>query len=158
MKWQEKRMKVLVMMKADESSEAGQLPDERMIGAMMSFNEELVKAGVMLAGEGLHPSAKGARVRWADGRPTVVDGPFTESKELVAGFWLWQVRDMDEATEWVKRMYSLVLAAGVPAPEHGEDPGVEIRPIFEAEGFGDEITPELRARDEAVRAQVAGKA
>jgi hypothetical protein len=151
-------MKVLVMMKANEQSEAGELPDDRLIGAMMSFNEELVKAGVMLAGEGLRPSSAGARVRWKAGRATVIDGPFTEAKELVAGFWLWQVRDLDEATEWVKRMYSLLHAAGVRAPEKGEDPGVEIRPIFEAEAFGAEIAPELRARDEAIRAEVAGKA
>ncbi|MEA2621213.1 MAG: hypothetical protein QOH61_123 [Chloroflexota bacterium] len=146
-------MKVIVLMKADERSEAGQLPDERLIGAMMGFNEELVQAGVMLAGEGLHPSSRGAKVRWSGGKATVIDGPFTEAKELVAGFWLWQVRDMDEATEWVKRMYALLSAAGVPAPE-GEDPGVEIREIFESQDFGENLTPELRARDERIRAGV----
>jgi hypothetical protein len=150
-------MKVLVMMKADESSEAGKLPDERLIGAMLDFNEELVKAGVMLAGEGLYPSSRGARVRLSGGKTTVVDGPFTEAKELVAGFWLWQVRDMDEATEWVKRMYQLLLQAGVPLPE-GEDPGVEIRPIFESQDFGENLSPELREREEKVRAQGAAHA
>jgi hypothetical protein len=149
-------MKVLVMIKANEQSEAGEMPDERLIGAMMGFNEELVKAGVMLAGEGLHPSSRGARVRWQAGRATVVDGPFTEAKELVAGFWLWQVRDLDEAKQWVLRMYSLLGAAGVPVPADGDDPGVEIRPIFESEDFGAEFTPELRAREEALRAEVAG--
>jgi hypothetical protein len=138
-------MRVVVLVKANEDSEAGILPDEKMLSEMTSFNEELVKAGVMLAGEGLHPSSKGARVRFEDGKPTVIDGPFTESKELVAGFWLWQVRSLDEAIEWLKR-----------APFEGGE--VEIRPVFEVEDFGENLTPELKEKNEQLRKQVSDTA
>jgi hypothetical protein len=138
-------MRVMVLVKANEESEAGVLPDEKILAEMTEFNEELVKAGVMLAGEGLHPSSKGARVRFEGGRKTVIDGPFTETKELVAGFWLWQVRSMDEAVEWLKR-----------APF--EETEVEIRPVFEDEDFGDNLTPELRAKESELRRQAAANA
>jgi hypothetical protein len=137
-------MRVMVIVKADEKSEAGALPDERILTEMGKFNEELAKAGVMLAGEGLHPSSKGVRVRFSGGKRNVIDGPFTEAKELVAGFWLWQVRSMDEAIEWLKR-----------SPFEGTE--VEIRPVFESEDFGTALTPELREQEERVRAQVAAK-
>jgi len=130
----------MVLVKADSQSEAGVLPDRKLLTEMGKFNEELVKAGVMLAGEGLQPSSKGARVRFAGGKRTVIDGPFTETKELVAGFWLWQVKSKEEAIEWLKR-----------APF--EDAEVEIRQVFEAEDFGAEFTPELREQEERVRAQ-----
>ena len=135
-------MRVMVLVPADENSENGVMPDEKMLTEMGNFNEELVKAGVMLAGEGLHPTSKAARVRFEGDKRTVIDGPFTESKELIAGYWLWQVRDMDEAIEWIKR-----------APFDG---GVEIelRPVFEEEDFGDEFTPELREQEARLRAQV----
>jgi hypothetical protein len=136
-------MRFMVIVKANKDSEAGVLPDEKMLTEMGKFNEELVKAGVMLAGEGLHPSSKGKRVRFSGGKKTVIDGPFTETKELVAGFWLWQVPSMDEAVEWVKRS---------PFAE-GEE--IEIRQVFEAADFGAEFTPELRAQEERLRAQVA---
>jgi hypothetical protein len=138
-------MRVMVLVPAGGGSEEGVLPDERILTEMGKFNEELARAGVMLAGEGLHPSSKGKRVRFDGKQRTVIDGPFTESKELVAGYWLWQVRDMDEAVEWIKR-----------APFDG---GVEIelRPVFEADDFGDAYTPEVRAQDERVRAQVAAR-
>jgi len=138
-------MRVMVLVKANEESEAGVMPTEQELTEMGKFNEELARAGVMLAGEGLHPSSKGKRVRFDGKQRTVIDGPFTESKELVAGYWLWQVRDMDEAVEWIKR-----------APFDG---GVEIelRPVFEADDFGDAYTPEVRAQDERVRAQVAAR-
>jgi hypothetical protein len=139
-------MRVMVMVKATEESERGAMPSEQLLTEMTAFNEELVKAGVMLAGEGLHPSAKGARVAFQSGERKVIDGPFAETKELVAGFWLWQVSSLDEALEWVKRM---------PAPHEGEAI-VEIRPVFEAEDFGDEFTPELREREAALRAQTEG--
>jgi hypothetical protein len=138
-------MRVLVLVKANEDSEAGVLPDEKILSEMTKFNEELVKAGVMLAGEGLHPSSKGARVRFEDGKRTVIDGPFTESKELVAGFWLWQVRSLDEAIEWLKR-----------APFEGTE--VEIRPVYEFEDFGENLTPELREKNKQLRKQVADTA
>ncbi len=138
-------MRVLVLVKANEDSEAGVLPDEKILSEMTKFNEELVKAGVMLAGEGLHPSSKGVRVRFEDGKRTVIDGPFTESKELVAGFWLWQVRSLDEAIEWLKR-----------APFEGTE--VEIRPVYEFEDFGENLTPELREKNERLRKQVADTA
>jgi hypothetical protein len=138
-------MRVLVLVKANEDSEAGVLPDQKDLSEMTKFNEELVKAGVMLAAEGLHPSSKGARVRFEDGRRTVIDGPFTESKELVAGFWLWQVRSLDEAIEWLKR-----------APFEGTE--VEIRPVFEFEDFGENLTPELREKNEQLRKRVADTA
>ena len=142
-------MRVMVLIKANEQSEAGELPGQELLEQMTAYNEELVKAGVMLGGEGLHPSSKGARVRFeSDGRTTVVDGPFAETKELLAGYWLWQVRSLDEAIEWVKRM---------PASDDPADAEmVEIRPVFEAEDFGDELTPELREREAAMRAQTEG--
>ena len=137
-------MRVLVMVKATADSEASVMPDEAMMTAMGKFNEELVKAGVLLAGEGLHPSVKGKRVRFSGSRRTVVDGPFTETKELVAGFWLWQVKSMEEAIEWVRRC---------PNPMPG-DSDIEIRPVFEWEDFGAEFTPELREREQRLVAQV----
>lgn len=137
-------MRVMVVVKANEDSEAGVMPSEQMLSEMGKYNEELVKAGVMLAGEGLHPSSKGKRVEFSGGKKTVIDGPFTESKELIAGFWLWQVRSMDEAVEWVKRM---------PSPHEGQAE-VEIRPVFEADDFGEEFTPELREQEERLRKQI----
>ena len=136
-------MRVMVIVKASQDSEAGVMPTEKLLADMGKFNEELVKAGVMLAGEGLHPSSKGKRVRFSGTGRKVIDGPFTETKELVAGFWLWQVKSIDEAVEWLKR-----------APfEDGAE--VEIRPVFEADDFGKEFTPELRAQEERLRAEVA---
>jgi len=132
----------MVMVPGDENSEAGVMPDEKLLSEMGNFNEELVKAGVMLAGEGLHPTSKAVRVRFDGDERTVVDGPFTESKELIAGYWLWQVRDMDEAIEWIKR-----------AP-FGGGTQIEIRPVFEAEDFGDEFTPELREQEQRLRDQI----
>ena len=140
-------MRFMVMVKATKDSEAGVMPSEKLLADMGKFNEELVKAGVMLAGEGLHPSSKGARVRFSGSKRTVIDGPFAETKELVAGFWLWQVRSMEEAIEWVKRC---------PNPMPGESE-IEIRRVFEAEDFGAEFTPELREQEERMRAQVAAK-
>jgi hypothetical protein len=137
----------MVMVKATRESEAGVMPSEQLLAAMGRFNDELVKAGVMLAGEGLHPSAKGKRVRFAGSTRTVIDGPFSETKELVAGFWLWQVRSMEEAVEWVRRC---------PNPMPGESE-IEIRPVFEAEDFGAELTPELRAQEERQRAEIAAR-
>jgi hypothetical protein len=137
-------MRFMVMVKATEESEAGVMPTEELLTEMGKYNEELVKAGVMLAGEGLHPSSKGARVRFSGKERTVVDGPFAETKELVAGFWLIQVKSMDEAIEWVKRC---------PNPMN-EDSEIEIRQVFETEDFGDELTPELREQEERLRAQV----
>ncbi len=136
-------MRVVVLVKADKDSEAGVMPNTELLTQMGNFNDELVKAGVMLAGEGLHPSSKGARVRFASagGKRTVIDGPFTETKELVAGFWIWQVKSMQEAIDWLKR-----------APF--ENTEVEIRPVFEADDFGEEYTPELRAQEERQRAQI----
>ena len=137
-------MRFMVIVKADKDSEAGVLPDKKMLTEMGKFNEELAKAGVMLAGEGLQPSSKGARVRFSGSKRTVVDGPFAETKELVAGFWLWQVKSKAEAIEWSKR-----------APfDRGE---VEIRQVFEAEDFGAEFTPELREQEERIRAKVSAK-
>jgi hypothetical protein len=141
-------MRVIVMIKATEQSERGEMPSEKLLTEMTAFNEELVKAGVMLAGDGLHPSAKGVRVAFKGGERKVIDGPFAETKELLAGYWMWQVKSLDEAVEWVKRM---------PAPDDGADEAiVEIRPVFEAEDFGDEFTPELREREAALRAQTEG--
>jgi hypothetical protein len=137
-------MRVMVLIKADKTTEAGVLPDEKLLTDMGKYNEELVKAGVMLAGEGLHPSSKGKRVRFSGGKRTVIDGPFTEAKELIAGFWLWQVKSMDEAVEWVKRC---------PGPPQGEAE-IEIRQVFEASDFGAEFTPELREQEERLRAQI----
>ena len=133
-------MRFMVLVKADKNSEAGVLPDTKILTAMGKFNEELVKAGVMLAGEGLQPSSKGARVKFAGGKKSVIDGPFAEAKELVAGFWLWQCKSRSEAIEWLKR-----------APF--EETEVEIRQIFEAEDFGANLTPELREQEDRVRAQ-----
>ena len=134
-------MRVMVMVKATEQSEAGHMPSTELLEAMGRYNEELVKAGVMLAGEGLHPTARGARVRFDGASRTVVDGPFAETKELVAGFWLWQVRSMDEAIEWVRRC---------PNPHEGPCE-IEIRPVFEAEDFGEAFTPELREQEQRLR-------
>jgi hypothetical protein len=133
----------MVMVKATGDSEAGAMPSEELLTAMGAFNEELVKAGVMLAGEGLHPSAKGKRVRFSGRQRTVIDGPFAETKELIAGFWLWQVKSMEEAIEWVRRCPN-------PMPTDSE---IEIRPVFEADDFGAEFTPELRAQEDRLRAQ-----
>ena len=138
-------MRVMVIVKATKSSEAGILPDEKLLTAMGKYNEELVKAGVMLAGEGLHPSSRGKRVKFGGGKKTVIDGPFAETKELIAGFWLWQVKSMEEAIEWIRRC---------PDPMPGEESEIEIRPVFEAEDFGKEFTPELRAQEERLRAEV----
>lgn len=137
-------MRVMVIVKATADSEAGVMPTEQLMTEMGNFNEELVKAGIMLAGEGLHPSSKGARVQFSGRMRTVVDGPFAETKELVAGFWLWQVRSMDEAIEWVKRCPNPML----------EDSVIEIRPVFEAADFGAEYTPELQAQEDRLRAQI----
>ncbi|HSV69413.1 MAG TPA: YciI family protein [Methylibium sp.] len=141
-------MRVMVIVKATPQSEGGQMPSTELLAAMGNFNEELVKAGVMLAGEGLHPSTRGKRVQFSGSRRTVTDGPFAETKELVAGFWLWQVRSIEEAVEWVRRC---------PNPMEG-DSEIEIRPLFEAADFGAEFTPELQAQEERLRAQVEGAA
>ena len=138
-------MRVMVMVKATAQSEAGEMPRTEMLAAMGRFNEELVKAGVMLAGEGLHPSSRGKRIRFSGSQRSVVDGPFAEPNELVAGFWLWQVKSIEEAVEWVKRC---------PNPMDG-DSEIEIRPLFEAEDFGAEFTPELREQEERLRAEVS---
>jgi hypothetical protein len=140
-------MRFMVMVKANKDSEAGVLPGQKLLAEMGKYNEELVKAGVLLAAEGLQASSKGKRVRFSGGNRTVIDGPFTETKELVAGFWLWQVRSMEEAVEWVKRC---------PNPHEGEAE-IEIRQVFEAEDFGTELTPELKKRAESLRAQVDAK-
>jgi hypothetical protein len=141
-------MRVMVMVKATKESEAGKMPGTEMLEAMGRFNEELVKAGVMLAGEGLHPSARGKRVRFSGSSRTVTDGPFAETKELVAGFWLWQVKSMEEAVEWVKRC---------PNPMES-DSDIEIRPLYEAEDFGAEFTPELREQEDRLREEIARRA
>jgi hypothetical protein len=135
----------MVLIKGNEDTEAGRPPSREVLTEMGKFNEELVNAGMMLAGEGLHPSSKGARVEFSGDKRTVIDGPFTEAKELIAGFWLWQVKSLDEAIEWVKRIPNPTGAEGV----------VEIRPVFEADDFGPELTPELREQEERLRAQVA---
>jgi len=137
----------MIIVKASKDSEAGVMPDEKLLAAMGKFNEELIKAGVMLAGDGLHPSSKGARVRFSGAKRSVIDGPFAETKELIAGFWMWQVKSKEEAIEWVKRC---------PNPMK-VDSEIEIRQVFEAEDFGAEFTPELREQEERVRAQVAAK-
>ncbi len=138
-------MRFMVIVKADKNSEAGVMPDRKILTEMGKYNEELMKAGVMLAGEGLHPTSKGARVKFEDGKRTVTDGPFTESKELIAGFWLWQVKSKQEAIEWLKR-----------AP-FGGGTEIEIRQVFEAQDFGDALTPELKEQEERLRAQAAAK-
>ena len=140
-------MRCMIIVKATKDSEAGGLPDEKLLTDMGKFNEELVKAGVMISGEGLQPSSKGARVRFSGSKRTVIDGPFAETKELIAGFWIWQVKSKDEAIEWVKRC---------PNPTKGESE-IEIRQVFEAEDFGAEFAPEIREQEERLRAQKAAK-
>jgi hypothetical protein len=134
-------MRVMVLVKADKDSEAGVMPSEQLLTDMGNYNEELVKAGIMLAGEGLHPTSKAKRVRFSGDKKTVIDGPFAETKELIAGFWMWQVKSMDEAIEWIKR-----------APF--QETEIELRPVFEAEDFGAEFTPELREQEDRLRAQM----
>jgi hypothetical protein len=142
-------MRVMVIVKADEDSEAGVLPSQELLAEMGKYNEQLVKAGVMLAGEGLQSSSRGKRVRFAGSRRTVIDGPFAETKELIAGFWLLQVKSIDEAVEWVKR---------APNPFPGKESEIEIRPLFEADDFGAEFTPALREQEERIREQAAANA
>jgi hypothetical protein len=142
-------MRFMVMVKATKDSEAGVLPDEKLLADMGKFNEELAKAGVMLAGEGLQPSSKGARVRFSGAKRTVIDGPFTETKELIAGYWVWQVKSREEAIDWVKRC---------PNPFPGIDSEIEIRQVFEAEDFGAEFTPELRAQEARLAKEMAANA
>ena len=137
-------MRVMVLVKATEESEAGVMPSEEQLSNMMAFNEELVKAGVMLAGDGLHPSSKGARVEFSGGDRKVINGPFAETKELLAGYWLWEVGSLEEAIEWVKR---------APDPMPGSEAIIEIRPVFEADDFGEELTPELREQEARLREQ-----
>jgi len=141
-------MRFMILVKADKNSEAGVLPDEKLLTEMGKYNDELVKAGVMLAGEGLQPSSKGARVRFSGEKRTVIDGPFSETKELIAGFWLFQVKSKEEAIEWVKRC---------PNPFPGTESEIEIRQVFEAEDFGPALSPELREQEERQRAQMAAK-
>ncbi len=139
-------MRVMVIVKADKNSEAGVLPDEKLLSEMLAYNEQLVKAGIMLAGEGLQASSKGKRVRFSGSKRTVIDGPFAETKELIAGYWLWQVKSMDEAIEWVKRC---------PNPFPGTESELEIRPVFENDDLGPGLTLELREKEERLRAQTA---
>jgi hypothetical protein len=141
-------MKIMVIVKATKHSEAGVMPGEALMTAMGAYNEELVKAGILLAGDGLDPSARGKRLRFAAGARTLVDGPFAETKELIAGYWIWQVRSMEEAIEWARRC---------PDPMPGEEAELELRPIFEAEDFGEAFTPELQAQEARQRAEVAGR-
>lgn len=138
-------MRVMVIIKATKNSEAGAMPSEELLTKMGNFNEELVKAGVVVAGDGLHPSSKGKRVKFSGGKQVVVDGPFAETKDLIAGFWIWKVTSMDEALDWVRRC---------PDPMPGEEAEIEIRPIFELEDFGEEFTPELRAREAELEAEI----
>ena len=138
-------MRVMVIVKATPNSEAGIMPGQELLAEMGNYNEELVNAGIMVAGEGLHPSSKGKRLEWKGGTKTVVDGPFTETKELIAGFWIWQVKSMDEALEWLQRC---------PHPMPGEDATLEVRPVFEDDDFGEEFTPELRAQEQRLRAEI----
>ena len=145
----EKTMRVMVIVKATKNSESGVVPGEKLLTEMGKYNEELVKAGIMLAGEGLHPSSKGKRIRFSGGKRTAVDGPFADAKELIAGYWLWQVKSIEEAVEWARRC---------PDPMPGEDAELEIRPVFEAEDFGKEFTPELRAQEERLRAELENQA
>jgi hypothetical protein len=140
-------MRVMVLIKANKDTEAGVMPSEQLLTEMMKYNEELVKAGVMLSGEGLHPSSKSARVKFSGGTRTVIDGPFTETKELIAGFWMWKVKSLEDAIEWVKRC---------PNPT-GEESEIEIRPVFETEDFGAELTPELIEQEQRLRSQVEAK-
>jgi len=141
-------MRFMVIIKADKNSEAGVMPSEKLLTDMGKYNEELVKAGIMLSGEGLQPSSKGARVKFTGGKHVVTDGPFSETKELIAGFWIWQVKSKEEAIEWVKRC---------PDPMPGTEAEIEIRQVFEVEDFGAELTPELRAQDERLRTQLGAK-
>lgn len=145
-------MRVIVMVKASQQSEAGVMPSQQLLEDMGRYNEELVRAGIMLAGEGLRPSSQGKRVRFSGDKRTIVDGPFAETQELLAGFWLWQVRSMDEAVEWARRCPN-------PHDGCGQDEGceIEIRPVFEAEDFGDEFTPELRQREEQLRSELSSR-
>ena len=138
-------MRFIVLIKADKDSEAGVMPNEQLLTAMGNFNDELVKAGVMVAGEGLHPSSKGARVKFSGEKRTVIDGPFTEVKELIAGFWIWQVKSMEEALEWARRC---------PDPMPGEESALEIRPVYEAADFGENFTPELQKKEERLRSEI----
>ncbi|HEY2686422.1 MAG TPA: YciI family protein [Steroidobacteraceae bacterium] len=138
-------MKVMVIVKATKNSETGAMPSEQLLADMGKYNEELVKAGIMLAGEGLRPSSKGKRIRFSGTQRTVIDGPFAETKELIAGFWIWQVRSMEEALEWARRC---------PHPMPGEEAELELRPFFEAQDFGAQLTPELREKDEKLRAEL----
>ena len=138
-------MRFMVIVKASKDSEAGVMPSDQLLSEMMAFNEEIAKAGVMLSGEGLHPSSKGVRIRYSGNKRTVIDGPFAETKELIAGFWMWQCKSLDEAIEWAKK---------IPNP-HNEDGDIEIRQVFEAADFGEELTPELRQQEDRIRAQVA---
>ncbi|MBK9261304.1 MAG: YciI family protein [Polyangiaceae bacterium] len=140
-------MRVMVIIKANKDSEAGKMPSEQLLKDMGAYNEELVKAGIMLAGDGLHPSSKAKRVRFSGSQRTVIDGPFAETKELIAGFWIWQVKSMEEAVEWVRRIPN--------TDDNGEESDVEIRPIFEAADFGAEFTPELREQEDRLREQIA---
>ena len=140
-------MRVMVMVMGNADSEAGTMPDEKMLTEMGAYNEELVKAGIMLAGDGLHPSSRGARVRFSGKDRSVIDGPFAETKELIAGYWLWEVRSLDEAIEWVKRL---------PDPDPGVEGSVESRPVFEIEDFGEAATPAVREKDRQLREQVRG--
>jgi len=142
-------MRFMILIKADKNSEAGVMPSEKLLAEMGTFNEELVKAGIMLAGEGLHPSSKGARVKFSGAKRMVTDGPFAETKELIAGFWIWKCRSMQEAIDWVKRC---------PNPMPGEEPEIEIRQVFEADDFGAEFTPELREQEERLGRQIAANA
>jgi hypothetical protein len=146
--FEEKEMKVMVIVKATKNSEAGHMPSEKLLTEMGNFNEQLVKAGIMQAGEGLHPSSIGKRIEFSGGARTVVDGPFAETKELIAGFWIWKVKSMDEAVSWARRC---------PDPMPGEEAVLEIRPVFEAEDFGAEFTPEARAKEDRLRAEMAKK-
>ena len=141
-------MRVIVMIRANKDTEAGVMPSEQLLTEMGKYNEELVNAGVMLGGEGLHPSAKGARVKFSNGKLSVIDGPFAETRELIAGFWIWKVNSLQEAIEWAKR---------IPNPDNEPEGEVEIRQIFEAEDFGEEFTPELREQEERLRQQLEAK-
>jgi hypothetical protein len=141
-------MRFMILLKADKDTDAGVMPSEKLLADMGNFNEQLIEAGVMVAGEGLHPSAKGARVRFSGGKVTVTDGPFAQTGELLAGFWIWQVKSKEEAIEWVKK---------VPMPMTSGEADIEIRQIFEAEDFGAEFTPELREQEERQRAELAGR-
>jgi hypothetical protein len=141
-------MRVMVIVKASKDSEAGIMPSQKLLEDMGKYNEQLVKAGIMLAGDGLHPTSKAKRVRFSGDKRTVIDGPFSETKELIAGYWIWQVRSMEEAVEWVRR---------APSPHPGAETEIEIRPVFEAEDFGEAFTPELREQEQRLRAQVEGQ-